>query len=32
MLGDDVLILVVEHGIDETLVMGLLIIQSDMQR
>jgi len=32
MLGDDVLNLVVEHGIDETLVMGLLIIQSDMQK
>lgn len=30
MLGDDVLRLVVQHGIDQTFVVGLLIIQSDI--
>lgn len=32
MLGEDVLSLVVQPGMDQTLVMGLLIIQSDIQK
>lgn len=32
MLGDDVLSLVVQHGIDQAFVIGLLIIQSDIQK